>query len=275
MPPRKPRSLSEPKHPQAPTPKLGPLRRPAYTAPDHRFDQLRGTDTGGLIPPRDLVTGHPADRHVTAYYGVAPSILRTLLELWQHRTTPPFTLDRYTFLDIGAGKGRAMLVAAENPFQQVLGVELNPDLAAIAEGNFAIAQSSAALRTGAPELLSSLRLLRGDALDIPLPETPTLLHLFHPFEAPLLRRLLGRVEAAFLTRPGQLDLLYVNAEHSSVLTRNPAFQLLWTGNVPMSTEDHIADLQEIATQLDYGSTGDEQCAIYRYTSRLTPRCDRG
>ena len=100
------------------------------------------------------------------------------------------------------------------------------------------------------------------------PETPTLLHLFHPFEAPLLSKLLGRIETAFFSRLRQLDLLYVNAEHSAVLTRNPAFQLLWSGTIPMSTEDHIADLQEIATQLDYGSTGDEQCAVYRYVGRL-------
>ena len=238
--------------------------------PVHPFDQLRDTDTGGLIPARDLLTGHPSDRHVTAYYAVAPSILRTLLDRWQHRTAPPFPLDRYTFLDIGAGKGRAMLVAAEAPFHQVLGVELNPDLATIAERNLHQAQSPIALANGAPELLSPITLLRGDALEISLPETPTLLHLFHPFEAPILRKLLGRIETAFLDRPRQLDLLYVNAEHATVLTRNPAFQLLWSGIVPMSTEDHIADLQAIATQLDYGSTGDEQCAIYRYIGRLNP-----
>ena len=244
---------------------------PAASAPIHPFDRLRGTDTGGLIPASELLTGHPSDRQVTAYYGVAPSILRALLDLWQHHTSPTFALDRYTFLDVGAGKGRAMLVAAENPFLQVLGVELNPRLAEIARQNLRLAQAGPSLPSGVPDLLSPTTLLCGDALEISLPETPTLLHLFHPFEAPLLRKLLGRIEATFLTRPGQLDLLYVNAEHTTVFTRNPAFQLLWSGLVPMSTEDHIADLQEIATQLDYGSTGDEQCAIYRYTGRFSER----
>ncbi len=268
MPPRKPRVPSDISSSDPQRPKLVPDWKRDPAAPTHPFDQIRGTDTGGLIPARRLVTGHPSDRHVTAYYGIAPSILRSLLELWQHRTAPPFPLDRYTFLDIGAGKGRAMLVAAESPFQQVLGVELNPHLADISERNFQLAAFPSALANGAPELLSPVSLLRGDALEMPFPETPTLLHLFHPFEAPLLRKLLGRIETAFLSRPRQLDLLYVNAEHSAVLTRNPAFQLLWNGTVPMSTEDHIADLQEIATQLDYGSTGDEQCAVYRYVGRL-------
>jgi hypothetical protein len=35
----------------------------------------------------------------------------------------------------------------------------------------------------------------------------------------------------------------------------------------MSPEDHAADLEAIARQKEYGSTGDEECAIYRYTGR--------
>ncbi len=239
----------------------------AAAPPVHPFDALRGTDTGGLIRGRELHTGHASDRHVTAYYGVAPSILHTLLGIWQLQTAPVFSLDRYTFLDVGAGKGRAMLVAAEAPFREVAGVELNPSLAQIAEENFRRAQSAQARENGAPELLSSLRLAVGDVLEAPLPEGPVLMHLFHPFESPLLRRLLGRIGTSFGDRPRQMDLLYVNAEHTAVIDRNSAFERVWQGTVPMSTEDHLADLREIATQLEYGSTGDEQCAIYRYTGR--------
>src|SRR5215469_1881738 len=98
------------------------------THPIHPFDQIHGTDTSGLVPARDLVTGHPNDEHVTAYYGVAPSILRTLVQHWL-ATAPPHHITDYTFLDIGAGKGRAVLLASEFPFRQVIGVELNPALA--------------------------------------------------------------------------------------------------------------------------------------------------
>jgi hypothetical protein len=64
-----------------------------------------------------------------------------------------------------------------------------------------------------------------------------------------------------------LDLIYVNAECASVLDRNPAFAQLFLDNVKMSPEDHAADLEAIARQREYGSTGDEECAIYRYTGR--------
>jgi hypothetical protein len=67
-----------------------------------------------------------------------------------------------------------------------------------------------------------------------------------------------------------LDILYVNAECRVVLDRHPAFTRLFLGAVPMSAEDHVADLAAIAAQKEYGSTGDEECAIYRYIGRSAP-----
>src|ERR1035437_3518341 len=63
--------------------------------PIHPFDQARGVDTSGLVPAKHLVTGHPNDEHVTAYYGVAPSILRALIDNWRE-TIPPYPIGRYT-----------------------------------------------------------------------------------------------------------------------------------------------------------------------------------
>ena len=237
------------------------------TPPVHPFDAHFGTDTGGLIPGSDLKTGAPADRFVTAYYAVAPSILRTLLELWQLRCEPPSPLTHYTFLDLGCGKGRALILAAENPFREVIGVELNPALAAITRSNLLAARSRA-------DLLAPIRLIEGDALTTPVPPLPVVVFLFHPFEAPAMRRLLRILEAHAATQPGHVDILYVNAEHAPVLDRSPAFTRLWQGRVPMSTEDHLADLKEIACQVEYGSTGDEVCAIYRFTGRQ-PRSGGG
>jgi hypothetical protein len=41
----------------------------------------------------------------------------------------------FTFIDIGSGKGRALLMAADFPFHRVLGVELLPELHSIAQEN--------------------------------------------------------------------------------------------------------------------------------------------
>ncbi len=229
--------------------------------PVHPFDRLHRTDTGGLIPHAGLLTGHPHDAYITAYYAVAPSILDAIVDLWL-QTQPPYPIDAYTFLDVGAGKGRAMLTASLHPFRQVVGIELNPALAAIARDNIRLFGESAHASPLAP-----VSLLEADALAAPLPSGPTVAFMFHPFEAPMLRRYLALVEEHFIQRPGAFDLLYVNAELTAVLDRNPAFKRLFNGMIPMSPEDHLADLAEIAEQKEYGSTGDEFCTIYRLVGR--------
>jgi len=250
--------------------------------PIHPFDQAHGVDTSGLVPARHLVTGHAHDEHVTAYYGVAPSILRALVARWRE-TVPPHPISSYTFLDIGAGKGRALLVASEIPFRRVLGVELNHALAEIARANAAHWMRAHAADPTAP-LLAPIAILEQDALELALPATPTLIFLFHPFEAPMLRRLLRHIETQLAAHAKSaatgngaepevpalqpdLDILYVNAECAAVLDRHPAFTRLFLGQVAMSHQDHAADLEAIAQQKEYGSTGDEECAIYRYTGR--------
>lgn len=235
------------------------------SVPIHPFDQIHGTDTSGLVPAHDLITGHPNDEHVTAYYAVAPSILRSLVDRWSE-TNPPHHITDYTFLDMGAGKGRAVLLASELPFRQVIGVELNPSIAAIAETNAVLWRSAHVSDPTAPAI-APVHIFEEDALNFPLPPTPTLMFLFHPFEDPVLKALLRRIESAFADRRGDLDILYVNAEHGAILNRHPAFRSLWQGQVPMSPDDHAADLEAIAQQTEYGSTGDELCAIYRYTGR--------
>jgi SAM-dependent methyltransferase len=239
------------------------LQRTAF--PIHPFDQMHGVDTSGLVPATHLVTGHANDEHITAYYGVAPSILRALIGHWRE-SVPPHPIHSYTFIDVGAGKGRAVLVASEYSFRKVAGIELNHEMAAIARQN--VEQWTRAHREDPTAArLAPIEIFEQDALDFELPQTPTLLFLFHPFEAPVLKQLLRRIETQFSNRPGSLDLLYVNAECANVIDRNPAFTQLFLENVPMSPEDHAADLEAIARQKEYGSTGDEECAIYRYTGR--------
>lgn len=240
--------------------------------PIHPFDQMHGVDTSGLVPAKHLVTGHANDEHVTAYYGVAPSILRALIDQWRE-TIPPHPISSYTFIDIGAGKGRGLLVASEYRFRKVIGIELNPAMAVTARRNAAHWIASHAADGTAP-LLAPIEIVAADALEFEFPATPVLLFLFHPFEAPVLRQLLRRIETRFAARAKvgpqpSLDLIYVNAECANVLDRNPAFTQLFLDHVKMSPEDHAADLEAIARQREYGSTGDEECAIYRYTGRAT------
>ncbi len=237
----------------------------ATSTPIHPFDQIHGTDTSGLVPAADLLTGHPHDDHITAYYAVAPSILRELVQRWRD-TPPPLPPSRYTFLDLGCGKGRALMIASEFSFQEVVGIELNAAMVATAQHNVDL-WNRAHAEDPTAQRIAPIRVLQGDALETAFPLTPTVVFLFHPFEEPVVKPLLRRIESAFARRAGALDILYVNAEHGPTLDAHPGFGLLWKGRLMMTPEDHAADAEAIAQQPEYGSTGDELCAIYRYTGR--------
>jgi len=232
----------------------------------HPFDIENGVRTSGLIAGRHLVSGHRHDRHNTAYYGVAPSVFRDMMARWR-RCKPPVPIDAYTFVDFGAGMGRAVLLAAEFPFRAVVGVELNPTLARIAQKN--LTRWRAADRAKAP-----MRILCHDALEYKFPDGHCVAFLFNPFGAPVMRRLLAEIAQSFAERPGQLDLLYVNNEHDGVLQRQAGFQRLFVGQVRRWRADAIADHAILANQPDgeYASANYEDCSVWRWVG--TAAADR-
>ena len=58
-------------------------------------------------------------------------------------TACPRKLAAFTFVDIGCGKGRALLLAEEYPFRKIIGVEFSRRLAKIAAANAAKSARSA------------------------------------------------------------------------------------------------------------------------------------
>jgi SAM-dependent methyltransferase len=224
----------------------------------HPFDEVFGVRTSGLIAGRHLKSGHRHDRHATAYFGVAPSVFRWLIRRWL-RSRPAWAIADASFVDVGAGMGRAMLLAAQMPFRQVVGVELNPTLARIARRNLAIWRASE--RARAP-----MKVICGDAAEFQLPVGPCLAFLFNPFGASVMRRVLTAWSKVLAGGAGELDLIYVNHEQESVLERQPGFARLFLGKAPRSKGDAIADHRIMANQPDgeYASANYEDCSIWRW-----------
>lgn len=253
--------------PGAPSTKTGEKRRllPGLKVADgftrHPFDIAFGLRTSGLIPGRHLKSGHPHDRHATAYFGVAPSVFRDLLRRWR-QSHPAAPIEQTTFIDFGAGMGRAMLIAALQPFRAVVGVELNPALVRLARRNMTRWRKIA--NPQAP-----MRLVSGDVADYRIPTGPCVAFLFNPFGATVMRRLLRAMSRSFARRPGELDILYVNNEQESVLEAQPGFVRLFHGRIMRSRRDARADFRILANQPDgeYASDDYEDCSIWRWAGK--------
>lgn len=229
----------------------------------HPFDAAYGVRTSGLVVGRALTSGHPHDQHATAYYGVAPSVFQSLIKRWI-KSRPAGRLQETTFVDIGAGMGRGLLLAAEMPFRSVIGVELNPVLARIARRNLTLWRKSG-------RALASMRLMEGDAAEFTWPEGACVAFLFNPFASVVMRRLLISLENQFAHRPDELDLLYVNNEQEGVLEtrRSRGWTRLFLGKVRRSREDAVADRRILESQPngEYAWAPYEDCSMWCWTGK--------
>jgi 16S rRNA G966 N2-methylase RsmD len=225
----------------------------------HPFDEKYGVRTSGLIAGRYLKSGHRHDRHATAYFGVAPSVFLALMRRWK-RLYPDACVEETTFIDVGAGMGRAMLLASGMPFKEVIGVELHPTLARIARRNLVLWRAAARVKA------EKVRVVEGDAVEFRLPAQPMVAFLFNPFGGRVMKKLLAMWRESLITRPHRLDIIYVNNEQESVLREVPGFTRLFIGKVARSRADAIADYRIMGNQPDgeYESSNFEDCSIWRW-----------
>lgn len=204
------------------------------------FDVAYGTDTGGLIPTSGA--DHPSAAHSRDYWGTPPSVLRGALAHWSATLDDSgLTVSDYTFVDLGCGKGRVVMLASELPFAASLGVELNPTLAAIAEANLA-------LWSKYPHACSNLEIIQSDVLNLAYPVGATLLYLFNPFDEQIVRGLAERIADLVPHRIAPIDILYTRPEHTSPFQSLPGAAVLWRGEVPLTREDTASDVFDTTQQ---------------------------
>lgn len=118
---------------------------------------------------------------------------------------------QFVFIDIGSGKGRALLMAADYPFQRVIGIELLPELHHIAQKNIAKYKSQS-------QKCFAIESLCADARDLIFPSEPLVLYLFNPLPKTGLVSLLSNLERSLREQPRPVLVLYQNALLEHVLT---------------------------------------------------------
>ncbi|HEX9199982.1 MAG TPA: class I SAM-dependent methyltransferase [Acidobacteriaceae bacterium] len=201
--------------------------RPATPLPPDPFDLTHGTDTGGYISGANFAAISLSALYTTAYHGTPSTAFTQSLE---HLPIKP---EDFTFIDLGCGKGRALMVAAQFSFRQLIGVELAPELCRIAESNIATR----------PDWSARISVLNHNATTFRYPDTPLLIFLYDPFLAPVLRRVLANLERQLRSAPRETWLLYANnPRFTHVLERFPFLREVSHLRYPLSPEDTAADV---------------------------------
>jgi SAM-dependent methyltransferase len=177
-----------------------------------RFDAEHGVTTEALLflGELDPEAIGPSLEYATHYEPTPVAQAEALLD------ASPLPPEHATFVDLGAGMGRVVMLAARRPFRAVIGVEISPALVEIARENLGSLRDPL-------QVARDVKIVRADAADYDLPRGDVVVFLYNPFQGPVLERVLARIRAGADGR--QVAVMYHTPVHRDVIDADPSFEL--------------------------------------------------
>jgi len=170
---------------------------------DLEFDIKYGVDTSGIIPQSELGIDSSNQIFGVRYEPISNIDFRQLLEDFSLR------YEEYVFIDLGSGKGRAILLASSLPFKKIIGVEYSDELNSIAKNNIH-------LYSGERKCMD-IELICMDAAKFVFPKDDSLvLFLYNPFEKPVMERVINNLTASFHEHQRRIIVLYFNPQCADI-----------------------------------------------------------
>jgi hypothetical protein len=138
------------------------------------FDEIFGVQTSGVVWMTNFKSEN-SSRGVR-YEPCSPSKCRWAME--QAGINPK----EFTFIDVGSGKGRPLIIASQHNFTELIGVEHSPKLCDIARANM-------------KKLDISAQIICQDASNFHFPKKEIFAFFYHPFDAIVLAKVLANLRS--------------------------------------------------------------------------------
>ncbi|WP_167561288.1 class I SAM-dependent methyltransferase [Bradyrhizobium sp. AS23.2] len=183
---------------------------------DAEFDRRFGTDTGGVqnLADEEGIVGENA-KHGLAHIATDPAQFRQIMD------TLDLPLSEFAFIDLGCGKGRALVLAAQYPFRSIIGVDFVPSFVEAARNNVSVA--------AAQGLRRDIQVVVGDATQFILPSGAALVYLYNPFDSHIVRKVALHVRASYESDRRPVIIVYSNPIHMLEFT-SCGWQLVTKGS---------------------------------------------
>jgi SAM-dependent methyltransferase len=188
-------------------------RRRRYGDAEYDWD-YRVDTTSATVGWRERLIG----QFHSAYQPTEPALFKEMM------ASLKIDFQEFTFVDIGSGKGRVLLMAADYPFRRILGIELLPALHRVAQENLSAYKSDS-------QQCFALETVCGDAREFIFPAEPVLLYLFNPLPELALIEVMANLDRSLRQFPRVAYLLYHNPLLEHVLAKHPAFNKI--GGTPL------------------------------------------
>jgi SAM-dependent methyltransferase len=173
-----------------------------------RYSQELAFDIRYRVNTRGIVR-NTGDEHSVHYQGTDPRGFASLIQQTDH-------VD-HVFVDLGSGKGKAVLLAARYRFRRAIGVEISPELTAIARQN---------LESYRGRLSCPLAFITGNAERWEVPTEPLVVYLHNPFDATILERVVDSLTRSVCDHPRDVTLAYHAPFQRHVIDAHPGLVAL-------------------------------------------------
>ena len=171
------------------------LRARLMRISDRRRETKLGLAFGEHIGLDSLDVGSTNKPHGFSYIPSPGRPVRVLLN------SLSVDLSGFTFVDFGSGEGRVLLVAAEFPFREVIGVEFAKELHDAALANIAKAVAHEAQHV-------KVRCIHADATQFDNPRGDCVLYFYNPFGETVFREVLKNIERTYKQIGNKIYVLY-------------------------------------------------------------------
>ncbi|NTV28675.1 MAG: hypothetical protein HGA80_01175 [Candidatus Omnitrophica bacterium] len=170
----------------------------------HYLDKQLGIETSDFVSFRNIRDSFRDGRYKDGeiYEAISYEKLGRVLAYLQ--MTP-----KDVFVDLGCGKGRAVLMAARQPLRKAVGVELRADLYFRARANL-----------DRLNLVTEVVLLNADAATVDMQEG-TVFFMFNPFGYRTIIDVLARIRDSLAARPRDIRIVYINSVYADLLDSQP------------------------------------------------------
>lgn len=177
---------------------------------DYVFDYRYAIETRAEVAIDDLDICQEDKQHADKY---KPTRARYFRKLMEQVDLPREGM----FIDVGCGKGRILLLAAEHGFERIVGLEISQTLCEIAGRNID------AFTKFNPDS-GSMEVVCTNVLDYQMEGNETVFFLYSPFDYPVTGRFLEMIRESIAENPRDLYLIIDEFRFPELLANDDCFE---------------------------------------------------
>jgi SAM-dependent methyltransferase len=178
-----------------------------------KYEKQLGINTHSIVNLNKLtLAGENSDQN-HHYQGASYYILFSIFEKLPKETK------NFPLIDYGCGKGRALFVAEQCGFTNLIGVDIAKELIDDANSNKAVYVKK--------NKQSNIDFLFEDATKYLIPDNAHLFYFFNPFGEEVLQKVIDNIKKSVKQHPRKIYCIYLNPKYKAVFEEN-GFDVFYT-----------------------------------------------